>query len=423
MLRKTLILLSAAITLATTQAVAQLPYNPGQVVLPTFDTLRGFIREIPGRINPYSISFRTTPEAEAVEYQPTDIQWFSFDGGDRYVSYIGPLESSTLNTNSLTYDSAITTVEDTLFIRAVIIGRASLYYARDRNDRIHLLMQKFGGRIVELAYKKYYVDEIVVADYRNKIIKRAIYDNQMYKGQLIQAFRDCPYLASGITQQPLTYTKNELQDLFEKYNRCKGAKVIYREPPDNGTVEFTLNAGVNFSSLRFESESYPPWNNYHFNNSTGFAGGLGCDFLLPRTRGKWGFFNELSLETFKTDGYYISEENLLLLDLVYFKIATMVRYYFTGDKKAVRPYAALGIANNFAIRDVQVNYTSDPEGEPILEFFRHYEQGIIIGAGSYYKRWNAELRYETSNGISDYTSLRSPMKTAYVLVGYKLFSL
>ena len=402
---------------------AQKKYLPGQVVLTSFDTLKGFILEIPGRINPTTISFRPTLNAEPVEYTPLTVQWFSFNGGDRYVSYIGPLEASSLNTNNLTYDSTLTTYNDTLFIRAVLIGRASLYYARDRNDRIHLFLQKFGGAIVELGYKKYYVDEIVIANYQNKIVKRAIYDNQLYKGQLIQAFRDCPYIASGITSKALPYAKNDIQELFESYNRCKGAKVIYHEPKDNGKAVFTLNAGINFCRLQFISESYPPWNDYHFNGSTGFAAGFSCDYLLPRTNGKWGFFNEASLKNYKTDGYHITEENPVALDLIYFKVATMIRYYFTTDRNDWRPYCAFGFTNNFAIRDVNLDYTSDPEGEPILEFFRHYEQGLMIAAGSYYKRWNAELRYETSNGISDYTSLRSPMKTAYILVGYKLFSL
>jgi hypothetical protein len=422
-MRKVQPLLMLSLLMICTGSVAQKRYLPGQVVLHSFDTLKGFIQEIPGRINPYRISFRATPDAQPVEYKPADIQWFSYNGGDRYVSYIGPLETSSLNTNNLTYDSALATITDTLFIRAVLIGRASLYYARDRNDRIHLFLQKFGGRVTELGYKKYYVDEIVLANYQTKIVKRAIYDNQLYKGQLIQAFRDCPYVATGITSRPLPYAKNEIQEVFEDYNRCKGAKVIYREPEDNGTLAFTLNAGVNFCNLKFESESYPPWNDYHFNSSAGFAGGLGCDFLLPRTRGKWGFFNEVSLERFKTDGYYESPENLLKLDLVYVKIATMMRYYLTTDRYDFRPYTAFGFSNNFTIREVQLNYTNEPEGEPILEFFRQYEQGIIIGAGTYYKRWNTELRYEASNGISDYTSLRSPMHTAYILVGFKLFSL
>src|SRR5207344_351035 len=217
---------------------------------------------------------------------PPDLKWFRFKVGEWYFSYMGPLESSSLNTNTLTYDSALHTFQDTLFIQAVLISRASLYYARDRNDRVHLFIQKLGGEITELVYKKYYVDEIVVADYRNKITKRAIYDNLVYKGQLIRAFRDCPYLSTGITSKQIAYGKNDLERIFESYNRCKGAKVTYHEPRDNGKVVFTFNGGVNFSNLRFESTSYPPWNNYYFNPSTGYAFGLGCDFLLPRTQGK-----------------------------------------------------------------------------------------------------------------------------------------
>ena len=82
-----------------------------------------------------------------------------------------------------------------------------------------------------------------------------------------------------------------------------------------------------------------------------------------------------------------------------------------------------GITNNIAIKSININYSSNPPGEPILQFFRYYEQGLMFGFGCEYKRWSGELRYETSNGISDYTSLKSPVHTEYILVGYKLFEL
>ncbi|MFI5135268.1 MAG: outer membrane beta-barrel protein, partial [Chitinophagales bacterium] len=246
---------------------------------------------------------------------------------------------------------------------------------------------------------------------------------QMYKGQLMQAFQDCPYLVTEIPSEPLEYAKNDIEMLFEEYNHCKGAKIIYQEPKDKGKVVFTLNGGVNFSNIKFESISYPPWNDYHFNGSVGFALGFGGDFLLPRTEGKWGFFNELSIKTFKCDGDLKNEQNVLKLDLVYLKLATMMHYYLTNDKKETRPYFGFGIANSIAIKFVNLDYSKNPEGDPLLDYFRTYEQGLLFSFGTYYKRWNGELRYEFSNGISGYTSLKSPAHTAYILIGYKLFEL
>jgi len=402
---------------------AQKNFLPGMIMPISGDTIKGFIKEIDGRINPTSIEFKSSLSEASKNYSPLELKWFRFIGGDWYFSYVGPLETSSLNTNDLTYDSTMHTVINTLFIRAVVIGRASLYYARDQNDRIHLFLQKFGGDITELVFKKYYVDEIVIADYQNKIVKRAVYENQMYKGQLIRAFQDCPYLAADITSKPLEYAKNDLEILFNSYNHCKGAKIVYQEPKDEGTLVFTLNTGINISNIKFESSTFPSWNDYHFNNSVGFAFGIGCDYLLPRTAGKWGFFNELSLKSFKCNGDLGEDQDVLKLDLLYLKLATMMRYYFTTDRKSARPYFGFGIANNVAIKDENFNYSKNPEGDPIVDYFRTYEQGLIFGFGTYYKRWNGELRYEFSNGISGYTDMKSPAHTAYILLGYKLFEL
>ena len=120
---------------------AQKNFLPGMIMPISGDTIKGFIKEIDGRINPTSIEFKSSLSEASKNYSPLELKWFRFIGGDWYFSYVGPLETSSLNTNDLTYDSTMHTVINTLFIRAVVIGRASLYYARDQNDRIHLFLQ------------------------------------------------------------------------------------------------------------------------------------------------------------------------------------------------------------------------------------------------------------------------------------------
>jgi hypothetical protein len=404
-------------------AFAQQKFLPGTLLLNNGDTLTGYLSEIYGRISPSQVVFKTRLSDAGMTYSPSELRWFRFQPGDWYFSYMGPLETSSLHPNSLSYDSAMTTKNDTLFIRAVLLGRASLFYARDRNDRIHLFMKKPNTRVVELGYKKFYIDEVVVANYQNKITRRAIMDNQLYKAQLMQAFSDCQYLAASITQQPLTYSKTDLEKLFERYNQCRGSKIEYREPPDNGRAVFTINGGINYSRLEYSSESYPRWNDYQLNASLGGAFGIGGDFLLPRTQGQWGFFNELSLKSFSATGNYEDQQDVLKLDMIYLQLATMMRYYLKTDRHEVRPFFAAGICNNVLISSQTIDNSEHPEDLSVFDDLRSYEQGLIFSFGIYYKRLNGELRYEFSNGTSAYTSLSSPARTAYLLIGYKLFEL
>jgi hypothetical protein len=82
--------------------------------------------------------------------------------------------------------------------------------------------------------------------------------------------------------------------------------------------------------------------------------------------------------SFHTDGDHGNQENVLKLDFLFLKIATMMRYYLTDKKKDFRPYFAFGITNNIALQYSTVDYGDDPSGEPILEFVRTYEQDYCL---------------------------------------------
>lgn len=394
-------------------SLAQQDFSAGMVVLNSGDTLQGFIKNINGRINPRTLQFKSSASSEIISYSPATVKWFRYKGGEWYFGYIGSIETSSLNNNDLTYDSILHTVIDTLFINAVLISRASLFYARDRNDRVHLFFRKGDGNITELGYKKYYVDEIVLADYRNKITKRAIMSNQMYKGQLIQAFSDCRYIATGIISRVLPYTKSDLLKLFEDYNRCREAKIVYKEDRDKGKLEVILQAGVNTSGVNLTSTLHPLWNQIKFDRSTGYQFGLGFNWLLPQLDKQWSFYNELLIKQHHLAGADTATK--YTLDATYLKVITMGKYQFRYVK--VKPVFGMGISNNLSL-----GYKTSGEpviGASIFGAYRNYEQGLVFSFGLRWRDLECDFRFEKSNGWSDYSDLRTVFNTWYFQLGYK----
>lgn len=381
------------------------------------DTLNGFIENITGRNSPRNILFSSTPEGnQPVSYSPAEVKWFRFKGGEWYFGFIGQIESSSLNQIDITADSAMHTISDTMFIRAVLLSRASLFYARDRKDRIHLFIQKNNSAIMELAYKKYYIDEIVIADYRNKITRKTIMGNEMYKGQLINAFADCRYLSASILSRFLPYAKNDLMNLFEEYNKCRGEKIFYKEPSDRGKVNLTFAGGATLTGVTPYSSMNTAWQGIDFKNSVGYQVAAGINWTFPRMDEKWAWYNEAALRFNSLSGSQSQPvATVYEINMLYARFNSMIRFQVPAQK--VKPYIGFGLSNSFLI---YFNGTQSPEIEAvsIIDTYRTYEQGILLGTGININHLYLEMRIEKSNGWSNFSDFSTKFTTGYLQAGY-----
>lgn len=395
-------------------------YAPGYVLLNNGDTLQGFIQTENWRLAPEIVHFKKSPTDEVHTYSPLLIHSFRVKGGDWYFSYVGDIDPSSLLDDHLNYDPTPDTLRVAIFIRTVVLGKVSLYYARDKNDRMHLFLQKNGGVISELSYKKYYKDEVVVADYRNEITRRAIMSNQIYKQQLINAFADCPVVSMEILPRPLAYSKNDIMDLVLAYNRCKEAKTVYKEAKEKWKLEVAAHAGINYAGLDFKSSTNTYIGESAFDNSLGVALGLSLNCVLPRTKDSWSIYNELMVRNYTSSGLSgtapFEEQKQVTMDVVYLKLLTMMRYHFPNG--AVRPFLNAGITNSKAIKDENLQTDSSGEQDDFLKNFRSYEQGFLIGGGLTWKKYAADLQLEFSNAMSGYSDVKSSFTTLYVTLGY-----
>ncbi|HUM45296.1 MAG TPA: outer membrane beta-barrel protein [Chitinophagales bacterium] len=413
-----LVMLPALLT--THPAVAQ-KFSPGYVLLNNGDTLHGLIETENWVKAPVKVRFKKSPGAEIHTYSPLLIHSFRIKDGDWYFSFVGDIDPSSLLDDKLNYSPLPDTLRVFMFIRSVVMGKVCLYYARDMNDRLHLFIQKDGGIITELKYKKYYLDERVVADYRNEITRRAIMANQIYKEQLTNLMADCPPVATGIVSRPLAYSKNDIMKLVIDYNRCKSSRTSYKEEKEAWRFEIRGHVGVNYSGLKFKSTTNTYVGDSDFENSLGYAFGLSLNCVLPRTNESWGFFNEMIIRDFNSQGVSgtaeFKEQRPVKMDLIYAKLATMVRYQFTGSE--AQPFLEAGITNGIALKSANLESDSSGISSNFIQYFRNYEQGLIFGTGLQWKDVSWDVQLEFSNGMSGYSDVKSAFATLYVTMGYK----
>jgi hypothetical protein len=74
--------------------------------------------------------------------------------------------------------------------------------------------------------------------------------------------------------------------------------------------------------------------------------------------------------------------------------------------------------NHKRIEDVVTGVSNVSEGEA-LDKIRKHEEGFILGSGIRFKKCSFESRFEKTNGLSEYSGLRSGMNRLYFLLGYR----
>ena len=403
------------------QPVMAQQFKPGYVLLNNGDTLHGLIQTENWGKAPLKVQFKASATETLHTYSPLLIHSFRIKGGDWYFSYVGDIDPSSLNDDQLDYNPFPDTVRVAMFIRSVVMGKLSLYYARDYNDRVHLFIQKDGGATRELNYKKYYIEERVLADYRNQITRRTIMANQIYKEQLTNLMADCPAVAIGIVSQPLSYSKNDIMELVVEYNRCKSAKTSFVEKKEAWHFQVRAHAGINYARLQFKSATNTYIGGATMENALGYAFGLSLNAVLPRTGNSWSIFNELMLRDYNSTGVSgtapFKEQRPVKMDLIYVKLGTMIRYQFTGS--AAQPFLQAGITNSVALKTTNLETDSSGLTYNFLQYFRTYEQGLVFGTGIEYKSVTWDLLLEFSNAMSGYSDVKSGFTTWYVMMGYK----
>jgi len=311
-------------------------------------------------------------------------------------------------------------VIDTVFLRVVNKGAASLLYLKDENGKEHFYIQKQQETPIELKFNKYVKEEDG---------KKVIATSEIYKGQLFTYFADCPNLKKSISG--LEYKFDNLQSVFELYNQCQGeGKQDYKAKSQKIIYQFGLIVGVSKASLKFEGSNHSALTNSTFKSPINMALGITLNLVFPRSHQRWMIYNELLCKPYTAKADYTekrSDENYqtsqTTFKMNYIGLGNMIRYNLTIGK--IRPFINAGLANNISLNEVNKQetysrlYTSERRtiGEGIDDL-RKYEQALLFGAGVSNQRTSAEVRLELGNGISNFVNLSSQKKMVNFIIGY-----
>lgn len=395
--------------------LAQETFESGSVITPTGDTLQGYIDYRNWYQNPENIRFKPFPEAPEQTFTLQDIQGFRVHD-ETYTKATVWLNTSRDQLQQLSTSPTPQLEKRTVFLRTLVEGFKSLYYLKDTKDRTHFYIKRDGSYEL-LTYYRYKVSSEQAAQ---------IAVLETYKEQLKSYFSDCAAVQKKVSFA--AYNQISLQKLVENYWReCGHTAEVRTTTRERINVQVGLVGGLTYTTLKFSGPSSLP----DFSSSYGPAGGFSLKLGLPRTRQRLAIHNELLYTSYHSTGHteeYIHPDRYSFTDftLAYgcIKLTNLIRYQLPWQR--IQFFAHAGISNGWVIsetntrRKVATLYSDKDRVtlEKVLEGTRKHEQGLIVGIGAQLRKLSAEIRYETSNGMSDYSALKSAVKRAYVLVGF-----
>lgn len=417
----------------STETRSQSHFVPG-----TITTLAGTVEA--GQIdfrtwytNPDKIVFRDTAGSGHV-YRPGEIAGFAVDSGDQYRSRKVDLDLSAIHLENILADDRLIMARDTLlFLHLLVDGPASLYAFFDVHNKPHFFIQMKGEKTLELGYRKTLQRGTVAG----KQSGQNIVETKLYVGTLLVLLGEYPQLKPKIEQA--RFVQEDFVTIVSEYNDLKCGNVVCQEVSKSKKIRVSpgIVAGMSLSYLVFDGWYTDfPEEKISYGNDLSYSIGISLQLILPWNQSSWIIYNDLQFTPvhYQCDPYTVQDETISRyysivsgkVDMSYLKLSTMLRYQY--PKWKVRPFLGVGMSNAFAVKSSswkteEIHHPPAPvttDEEPLLPDLRTYEVGLLASIGATYKWFGIEVRYNYTNGVSPYITLKSNSSYWYFLVSFSL---
>ena len=383
---------------------AQIKFEKGYIVDNNGNKINCLIKNVDWRNNPDEIKYKTGNNSEVKIATVKDISEFGVDNYSKYKRFTVNLDRSSDNPKYLSDVKHPEFKKETLFLKTIIEGDASLYEYIDGNLRRYFIKMK-DKPIEPLIYKLY------------KTKNNDIGYNKAYSQQLLNNLK-CNSITSKDIKK-VKYNKKSLSDIFIKYNICKNSKYVnYEKQVKRDLFNFYIRPGLNFTSLTIDNNSAHSLY-AKFDSKMTIRFGAEAEFILPFNKNKWSIIVEPTYQYFKSSGINRRKHDIEI-NYQSIELPVGLRYYvFLNDDSKVFVNGAflVDFAMNSSIDDDRDNIHIDISNSLVRSTAR---KNIALGVGYNYKNtFSFEIRYFTTRNIlGNYVYWNGDYNTISLIVGY-----
>ncbi len=375
---------------------AQVVFEKGYIVDNNGKRVECLIKNLEWQYNPVEFIYKADESSSEQKGSLAGISEFGVYGSIKYVRAITEADLSSDKSDRIGNDRAPELKIDTLFLKVINEGAATLYKFENSDCR-RFFYSVDGSQIRQLIYKKYLADNYNIAE--NNLFRNQLWGEVKAEG------------SSESSVMALNYTERALLSYFDKYNRSKGFSNSTRKMETvRERFNLKLKPGATSSSLTFLSNSNSI--DVKLDQSPAFTIGAELEIFLPFNKNKWSFVLEPTFQYFKGD----KEFPKLSADLKTLEVPVGARFYMYLNNNSRIFITGLFIPN-FSVQ----------MGSEVIVYAESMDvtttNNFAFGAGYSWNRLSAEVRYYTArNMIKDYVSWQAKYERVGIILGYKLFT-
>lgn len=387
------------VVLFSSLTFSQIKFEKGYFIVNDNNKVYCLIKNLDWLDNPESFVYKLTEDSEEVTAVIDGVKEFGVFNHSKFVRFDVDIDRSSNNLDNLSQNRNPDFVNERLFLKVLIEGKANLYSYNYRNlSRFFYSLD--GGEVRQLVFKRYEYSKIIVS--KNESYKQELWTN--LKCDQIQL----PYIAS------LSYTEEDLSNFFIKFNDCHDSDFVsYLEFKKPFLYSFKIKAGIRmlnyYYSSRLPSASIK-------DRVMSYQVGFEAEFLLPVNNYKWSIFLEPSFSDVSDHGTYEYAGNVFDYGFNYTQIEMPIgiRHYMYLKSPEKKLFLNAYYSTDFGFfnsknRMVVFNTTTDLTKR----------SGLGLGFGyDHHKKFQVELRKNFSKSHSLYSSRVFNVNSLALVLGY-----
>jgi len=384
-------------------AFSQINFEPGYIIDKNGNQINCLVKNLEWRKNPKEFTYKLSGTSEELTGNIQNVKGF-FVGGTKYLVFNVDYDKSTDVISEMTTQKEPVFVNETLFLKVLTEGKASLYLSSEGNSTRYFYTVN-GSLPVQLIYKTYKDKDGNLE--KNEAYKQQIYTQLSYPALTLKDVENVEYTAA------------DLVPVFTAYNTSNNSEsVSFKLASAKSLFHIGLRAGPRFASASLvSSTSYSQQTRIgpvDFGNKAGVRVGVSFELVFPFDKGKWSLFMDPNYQAYSSDVQYKNYKVSMKFNFV--EIPVGVRhYFFLNDHSRIFANAmycfGAGSKSPIVFEDPNINNISS-----------NYTGNAALGGGFKYYKISAEVRYNfKQNFTHDYLFYTSDFHSFSFILGYDIF--
>ncbi len=381
--------------LLCTLAFSQNKFQKGYFIDNAGNSTECLIRNIGWKNNPTSFDYKLSEDGTAQKGIIANVKEFSVDDAYKFIRFDVQIDKSLSLTNRLGTVREPEWEKETLFLKVLVDGKATLYQYEDVNLIKYFVSTENHAGAVQLLYKEYKENT-------------RIHENNMYRQQLYNIMKD---VMPQHRFEKVNYNKHDLVRIFVDYNEATGEKTEnLAEKQNKGALHLKITPGIAMASLNTKN-LINSRSDYDFDKQVSFRIGMELEYILPFNNKKWSLFIDPHFQTYKNDG--VNGTHTWEADYKSINIPIGARHYmYLNQESKLFINGAVVFAFDLSSSSIKLND---------FPYDISRTTSAFAGAGYSWKSYSAEARYTFNHGLLTGSNWTANYSSIGLVLAYSLF--